>query len=465
MSLVSKRSGSRRRAVGTVSRIRSGTVLALCAWAVTWPLVAQVLPVPDSKAEESAAALPVTVDSRTDRRLEESLHKRLGPIEGLEELTVEVRAGWVYLGGTARSAEARDEAESIARRTEGVVEVENAIELSTQVGERLAPALQALRTRLLSWLRALPLVGVALALVVAFGLVSRWLGAREAWFRRGIRNPFLADLVRQLSATGLFVLGVLLALQLLEATALVGALLGAAGLLGVAVGFAFRDLAENYITSLLLSIRQPFAPNDHVVIDGEEGKVIRLTSRATILMTLDGNHLRLPNAKVFKASILNYTRNPLRRFAIGVGVGVGEDLVEAQRLGVRVLAATDGVLRDPEPWSEVAELGDSNVALRFYGWVDQREANFIRVRSSAVRRVKDALDEAEIDMPEPTYRVRVERASRRSATGDEPGHPPAQEAPAPVEQIEEADAVDRQIAAERARSPADDLLDRDAPKE
>src|SRR3546814_6600583 len=66
-------------------------------------------------------------------------------------------------------------------------------------------------------------------------------------------------------------------------------------------------------SDLMLSLRQPFRANDHVVIEGHEGRVVRLTSRATILMTLEGNHLRIPNSTVFKAVILNYTRNPERR--------------------------------------------------------------------------------------------------------------------------------------------------------
>src|SRR3546814_11391197 len=73
----------------------------------------------------------------------------------------------------------------------------------------------------------------------------------------------------------------------------------------------------------MLSRRQPFRANDHVVIEGHEGRVVRLTSRATILMTLEGNHLRIPNSTVFKAVILNYTRNPERRFDFELGIEIG----------------------------------------------------------------------------------------------------------------------------------------------
>jgi small conductance mechanosensitive channel len=115
-------------------------------------------------------------------------------------------------------------------------------------------------------------------------------------------------------AAGFIVLGVVLALDLFNLTALLGTILGAAGIVGLAIGFAVRDTVENFIASIMLSIRQPFRPKDLVEIEGELGHVIRLTSRATILLSLDGNHIRLPNATVFKAKIINYSRNDERRF-------------------------------------------------------------------------------------------------------------------------------------------------------
>src|SRR5690606_21022551 len=113
----------------------------------------------------------------------------------------------------------------------------------------------------------------------------------------------------------------------------VGALFGAAGVAGIILGFAFREIIENYLASILLSLRRPFSTGDHVVVATHEGKVIRLTSRDTILMTLEGNHLRLPNSVVFKAEILNFSRNPLRRFDFSVGLGVDEDISSAIALG------------------------------------------------------------------------------------------------------------------------------------
>src|SRR3546814_3857998 len=102
-------------------------------------------------------------------------------------------------------------------------------------------------------------------------------------------------------------IGLLLALNLLGLAALMGAVLGSAGVIGLALGFAFKDIAENYIAGVLLSVRKPFSPGELLAIENYQGKVVALTSRTTILMTLDGNQLQLPNALVFKSRSEEHT--------------------------------------------------------------------------------------------------------------------------------------------------------------
>lgn len=317
-------------------------------------------------------------------------------------------------------------------------------------------------------LAALPLLALSLLVVLAAWFLGRWLSRRALVSRVARRNPFLQDLASTTVRWIVLALGVLVALEIMDATAMVGALLGTAGVLGVALGFAFKDILENYLAGVLLSIRQPFAPRDHVVIEGNEGVVVALTSRATILMTLDGNHLRLPNALVFRGVTLNYTRNPSRRFEFDVGIGVEEDLVEAQSLGEQTLASVDGLLEDPPPRAQIIGLGDSSVQVRYYGWVDQRSHDFGLVKGEAIRRVKLALEQAGLDMPEPTYRLHLynadaaaappvaaakKTASRQARTGQRAADTRAR-----------AD-IERQIEREQSVAGGENLLDPGAPRE
>jgi small-conductance mechanosensitive channel len=158
--------------------------------------------------------------------------------------------------------------------------------------------------------------------------------------------------------------------------------------------------------------------------------------------------------------IVNYSRNPLRRFDLAAGVGVDEDLAAAQRLGVEVLQATPGVLADPPAQALVEALGESNVVIRYLGWVDQRTADFLVVKSEAIRRVKEALDAAGISLPEPTYRVRLRRHEARP---ESPPPTPERRALPPAD-VGRRDVVERQADAERAAEGAD-LLDPGAPRE
>jgi small-conductance mechanosensitive channel len=236
-------------------------------------------------------------------------------------------------------------------------------------------------------------------------LATRW----QTPYQRIGGNQLLGNLIRQLIRKGFILFGLVVALNILDLTAVVGAVLGTAGIVGLAIGFGFKDIIENYLAGVLLSTRSPFTVNDFIQVGPDQGQVMRLTPRELVLMNMEGNHLRIPNSKVFNSIIYNFTRNPLRRFDFPVGVGSGEDLDAVAHTGCAALRGLKGVLGDPGPFMRVQELGDFCVQVRFHGWMDQRLADFGKVKSESIRAVKTALDRAGIDMPEPIRRVRLQR--------------------------------------------------------
>ena len=395
---------------------------------------------------------PEAVAGEDDYDIARRVRQAVEALEGLMEVEVDVAGGVVTLRGQAVDAQTAERAESVVRKVDGVLEVQNNLALPETVSERLAPAWQRVydvARRTWTWM---PLFGVAFLVVLLFWGLARILGHWDWLFRRLSKNRFAQDLIRQIVRALIVIAGLVLALEILDATAIVGAVLGAAGLAGLAVGLAFRDLFENYLASVLLSIRRPFSPGDHVQIGDDEGNVVGLTTRSTLLRTLDGNQLRILNTDVYKSRILNYTRDPLRRFDFAVGMGVQEDLAAARRLGIDTLRAMDGVVVDPGPSAVVEELGDSSVLLRLYGWVDQRAVDFRKARGEAIRLVKQAFDAARFDMPEPIQRIRIERAAHpaevsRPRTG-----------PAHAEAIERDTHVEAEIERDRAALGDNDLM-------
>jgi len=425
---------------------------------------AQALPEPGQVPAEAPAEgatereVSAELDQEQDRAIRDRLRATFQGVEALRGIDVQVSAGVVRLSGEVPSDEARSLAGQLARQVEDVALVENQLRQVQDLDRRLQITFERLRERALALLVFLPLLLLAALVVLAFWLVGRWLGRRR-WPFRAIDNGFLRQTARQLTAIGMLLAGALLALEILDATALVAAVLGTAGLFGLVLGLAFRDLAENAIASLLLSLRQPFAPNDLVRIEDHEGHVVRLTSRATVLLSVEGNHVRIPNATVYKGIVVNYTRNPLRRFDLVAGVGVHDDLNAARALGTGALVRTPGVLAEPAPEAFIEALGESNVAVRYLGWVDQRAHDYLKVRSEAIRRVKEALDEAGISLPEPTYIVRL-REGPQERTAPVPQRP----AKEPAADVAREHVIERQAAAERAAA-GPDLLDPEAPRE
>ncbi len=421
---------------------------------------------------ETKTTITVETDVVADLAIERRILNIFEEINHLRRVQVSVDAGVVRLRGTVLTAEAIEEAATLAARVEGVVTVKNQLAQATSLRERLTPAWNRFLDRLAQMIALAPLIAVAAVAFLIF-VGAGWLLARLSWpWDAMAPNGFVADLYRQIVKISFGAAGLVVALDLLGATALLGTMLGAAGIVGLAVGFAVRDTVENYIASIMLSVRQPFRPNDHVAIDAFEGYVIRLTARATILLTFDGNHVRIPNSNVFKGVITNYTLNPERRFSFSLGVNADCNLREALDLVLETLKGFDFTLDDPEPSGWIADIGDSNVALSFSGWVDQRKTSFTKARSESIRLTKRALEAAGFSLPEPAFRLNIHGDAALPAgvpAQTRPDHPEPIQPPREDAHVGDASAevaVVERVEEERARSgQEDDLLSSEAPQE
>ena len=323
----------------------------------------------------------------------------------------------------------------------------------TDLRGRFDFAFDKLSAGLTAFIAWLPLLAVALLIVAFSSWLAGFVSRRLHLLRLRTDNPYMNGLLRTVVRAVIILFGVVAALNLLNATALVTAVLGSAGVVGLVLGFAFKDIAENYVAGILLSLRQPFAPGDLVVIDGNEGKVVSLHSRTTVLMTLEGNELRLPNALVFKAIILNYSRNPNRRFDFTIPIDLAQSIRTAQSLALEQICGIEGLLLDPGPSWTVHEYSAGGVVLRFFGWVDQRESDLGKVRSEAIRRIKAAYAQAGIEPPRTVYHVLTTRE-------DVQGAPPVDQEP-----VHDADAdtsvnrdIDEQLAQAQQAAEADTNL-------
>ena len=415
-----------------------------------------------------ADALPTLAveDVPDDVAVETRLRAILAALE-FGGITVGVDAGVVSLTGNVTDPSISEKAESIAERLEGVVAVKNTLTASDDLAHQINPAVDRFRARgaqLISRLPLLLLAFVAFLVIITAGILV----ARMRFWDRISPNAFIAELYRQAFRVASGIVGIVVALDVVGAAALLGTILGAAGIIGLAIGFAVRDTVENFVASVMLSLRQPFRPNDLVEIEGDVGRVIRLTSRATILLSLDGNHIRLPNATVFKGKIVNYTQYPARRFMFDIGIDPDADLESTRSLAQATLKALPFVLDDPEELVWIENITESGAILRVTGWVDQTATGFSTARGDAIRLVKTAIEEAGVAIPDTTYRIRLEGSGLPAAPSEPlPRKAPMQQAtPASAEPSvhkSEESALIPLVDAERQDS--NDLLARSAPRE
>ena len=204
-----------------------------------------------------------------------------------------------------------------------------------------------------------------------------------------------------------FSLGVYIIMRVFGLTQLALTVVGGTGLIGI-VGSHSGKSPNNFLASIFLSMQRPFETGDLVEVSGETGYVQQLNMRTTILMTLDGNLVQIPNASVYKSNLRNFTTNPNRREDFVVGIGYDDAIDDAQEIARKVLADHPAVLNDPEPSVLADSLGRSTVNLRVYFWLNGRTHSWLKVRSSVIRLVKRAFQKHGISMP-----TRPERLSSR----------------------------------------------------
>ncbi len=316
------------------------------------------------------------------------------------------REGIVFLDGSTERKQHREWAGEVARKTQDVVAVVNRIEVEPRVEWDFSPAWREMRKIALQAQQLLPLLVLAAFVLVLSWYLSTAVRMAAQWaLRDRIRSPLLLQVATRLIAFPIFLLGLYLVLQVSGLTRLAITLLGGTGLLGVVLGFAFRDIAENFLASLLLSIRNPFNAGDLIEVGGHQGFVQNLNTRSTVLLTLDGNHIQIPNATVFKSVIKNYTSNNAMRSEFVVGIGYDDPVNKAQSVIVRSLAEHPAILNDPEPMALVDELAASTVNLRIYFWFDNTKYSQVRLKSALMRQIKMALLQAGISMPDESREV------------------------------------------------------------
>jgi len=356
-----------------------------------------ILEAPTSDPQREVSVAPDVRDSDIEGRL----RRILVASEWFYPLTVSVREGIVFIDGQTDTEERKEWARLLALRTQGVVAVVNRTEVNPEISWDLTPTWREIErlSNQVQWFA--PLTVISILILLFAWIVSRGVAAMaRRSLRQRIASPLLLNLVARSLSIPVILIGLYLVLQVAGLTRLAITVLGGTGLVGIVLGLAFREIVANSLASILLSVRNPFRAGDWIKVGEHQGIVQNLNMRTTVLLTLDGNHVQIPNALVYQSVIENFSTNPNRRSDFVVGIGYDDSIQEAQNVIVHALRSHPAVLDDPEPSALVDELGSSTINIRVRFWFDGKLYSVFKVRSALMRQVKRALQDAGISMPD-----------------------------------------------------------------
>lgn len=273
--------------------------------------------------------------------------------------------------------------------------------------EAVAAAWEKIQAMIGSLIVMLPNIVLAVIVFFLFFFAARAFKLVVKRFTRRHRHARnLGMVLGRLSQGVIILLGLFVAFAIVLPSFKPGDLIQLLGISGVAVGFAFRDILQNFLAGILILLTEPFQINDQIVFKNFEGTVEEIQTRATTIRTYDGRRVVIPNSELFTNSVTVNTAWENRRLEYDVGIGYGDDIDRAKQLILEAVSSVDQVLSNPAPDVLVMELAESTVNIRVRWWISPpRRAESLDSRDKVLTAIKKTLTANGIDLPFPTQQI------------------------------------------------------------
>ncbi|MEC8009680.1 MAG: mechanosensitive ion channel family protein [Pseudomonadota bacterium] len=345
-------------------------------------------------------------EKNQDKAIEQKITRILESSGKFTDIDIRVKEGLVRINATAQSLQYVNWPSNVAQNVDGVIGVINDVSaqninllnfelFKSQFIEVGRSAFQVLPTVILG----------IIVFSLFFFLANPVTNIVMRPVSMVIDSKMMSLVIRRSLVTFICLLGLYMFLRIAGLTQIAVAIISGTGIIGLVIGFAFKDIAENYISSLLISARRPFQINDVIEIDGYTGVVQKVTLRGTTLVDFDGNHVQIPNSSIYKGTIKNFTANPNMRGSFIIGVGYDANITDAQLRAMEIFKQHQAVLDDPQPQVLVDNLGSSTINLKIYFWINAQEFALNKVSSDVMRLIVDEFLQANISMPDDAREV------------------------------------------------------------
>jgi len=212
----------------------------------------------------------------------------------------------------------------------------------------------------------------------------------------------LNNLVITITYVGVLLMGLFFTLEVLSLDKTVTSLLAGVGIIGLALGFAFQDIAANFISGIIIAIQRPFTVGDVIQTESYFGTIESINLRTLDLRQVTGELVRVPNRKVFESSVINYTVTTHRRVDVECGVTYDTDLEKTRDVVLDCMRGFPNLLTDRPVEVMFTGFGDSSINFTLRFWIPYRkQVDYVGAKSEAIMRIKRAFDKVGIVIPFP----------------------------------------------------------------
>ena len=263
--------------------------------------------------------------------------------------------------------------------------------------------LEKLESWFVTFVGMLPNMVLAIVLFILFltlARITKRLFAKV--IRRATHDLAIQSLFTQLVYYIVLGVGLFIILEVLNLDKAVTSLLAGVGVLGIVLGFAFQEIAANFVSGIILAFKKPFNIGDVIEVEGTMGNVERNDFRATVIRTFQGQEVYIPNKDLLQKKITNYTITGDRRVDLKVGISYGEDLEKVRNVTIAAVKAVNGVRDDLDLIFDYAEFGDSSINFNIRFWIHfPGDPGFLTIVNDVIMAIKKAYDQNGISIPFP----------------------------------------------------------------
>jgi small conductance mechanosensitive channel len=271
----------------------------------------------------------------------------------------------------------------------------------------ISRAWTTLQAMINGFIAALPNIVLALISFIFFYIAAKGISSLVGRLgRRGKRHRNVGLVLGRLAQWSTLFIGLLVSLSIIIPTFRAGDLIELLGIGGVAIGFAFRDILQNFLAGILLLLTEPFRVEDQIRVGDFEGTVEEIQTRATMIKTYDGRRVVIPNSDLFTDKVIVNTAYDKRRVEYDIGIGYGDDIERSKRLILSAVDGVEGVLKDPPPEALVYDFAASTINIRARWWIDPPlRKDVLETRDRVLESIKKTFAENGIDLPFPTQQI------------------------------------------------------------